>query len=266
MATRQPFGVGAVLSRSFASWISNFLPFTVLAALIYLPIELYTWYVLRDLDAITADDLWRWVMVVVPGGLILRVVLIGTLVYGVFRELQGRRATIAETVSVGLRRLLPVFGVAILLLLAVTAAGIPLFLVIGIMQSGNALGLVLLIPAAALFFSVLCRLWVSIPVAVVEKPGVMESLTRSAELTKGRRGSIFLILLLLGIFERVVDKILEITFPVDTIDDFPPLAWATVIALIEMAILQAITATVIYNDLRLEKEGVGIEELAQVFD
>ena len=93
MATREPFSVGAVLSRSFSSWFGNFVPFSVLGALVYLPVGIYTWLIFRDLDGVALEDLQRWETIVIFGGLLLKVVLTGALVYGVFRQLRGKRAT-----------------------------------------------------------------------------------------------------------------------------------------------------------------------------
>ncbi|EZP50057.1 hypothetical protein [Sphingomonas sp. RIT328] len=110
---------------------------------------------------------------------VLWLVASGALVQAAVAHDQGRRADLAETLQVGVRRFLPLFAVYLLFLLGVWAASI-LLLVPGIM---------------------LAVMWsVSLPVIVAERPGVFGAFGRSRHLTKGARWHVFGILLLALVF------------------------------------------------------------------
>ena len=122
------------------------------------------------------------------------------------------------------------------------------------------LGLVALIIPGII---IACMLWVAVPVAVVEGVGVGGALSRSAKLTKGERGSIFLIMLLLGLVGMGAGIVLGIVVGVANIE---LLDWSATLIAIVLGVLQSVAIAVGYYDLRLSKEGVGIADLVAVFE
>jgi hypothetical protein len=107
-------------------------------------------------------------------------------------------------------------------------------------------------------------LWVVIPAAVVERPGVFPSLSRSAALTKGHRWQVFGILLLIGVVYIVASFIVPRIFAAIGGPVLAQLAqWIVTAA---YTAFSAVVTAVGYCTLRLAKEGVGIEEIAKVFD
>ncbi|MHC4931810.1 MAG: hypothetical protein ACYTGV_06435, partial [Planctomycetota bacterium] len=142
-------------------------------------------------------------------------------------------------IGVGLARLLPVVAVGIIGGLVIFA-GLVAFVVPGIILA--------------------CMFYVAIPVAVVEKPGIIQSLKRSAALASGQKGSIFGIALLLGFIQRVVQAIVDGATPMEL--------WAVLLSFaVAMAFiaLQSVAMGVAYYRLRESKEGVSIDELVRVF-
>lgn len=111
--------------------------------------------------------------------------------------------------------------------------------------------------------------WVAVPVAVLERPGAVASLRRSAELTKGFRWRIFA--LFLGFLLAVVGGgvlIFGIGLSADlgavAVDSISIVAgWILSAAFMAT---QAVLVAVSYYQLRVVKEGVGIDEIAAVFD
>jgi hypothetical protein len=114
---------------------------------------------------------------------------------------------------------------------------------------------------------ILLTMWaIALPANTVERTGVLESLSRSRELTRGRRWRVFgtIIIpilismattwLLIGIFGglRVIGS-----------PTFQLVSWA--VHAIEQAFSVCVFATLYYY-LRREKEGVDIEQVAAVFD
>ncbi|MHC4224040.1 MAG: hypothetical protein ACYSUN_08625, partial [Planctomycetota bacterium] len=140
----------------------------------------------------------------------------------------------------GLSRLFPVQGVGILGGLAILA------------------GFMMLVIPGIIFT---CMLYVAIPVAVVEKPGVFASLKRSAELTNGNKGSIFGIALVLGFLQQIGQTIVDKATPEETWA-----IWVVLAVSFAFGALQSVAMGVSYYRLRESKEGVSIDELVKVFE
>lgn len=253
------FSVGSVLGRSLEIYGRNFLPFLLLSAVLHVPFMIYDWSsiprvsvedvhrmsfeekleYLKDAQA-AEGDMWR--------GLILRglqalvgMVLTSALVYGVFQQLRGKHAGVGECVSRGFRSLLSVLAVGIV-------AGVII-----------ALGLVLLIVPGIIL---MCMYWVAVPCAVIEKAGVGSALSRSATLTKGRRWAILGIVIIPGLIVGAVGFI-----GIRMFGDSPSSLFFFVSAMtVLIAPWQSVCQAVGYHDLRAEKEGINVEQLAAVFD
>lgn len=236
------FSVGSVLSQGFAIFFQNFVPFMLLAVVVFSPLILYTAWVdfsPENPDLIEAVETWSVMLMVL--GVPLAMILNAALVYGTFRQLRGDPAPIGAALGQGIARALPVLGVAILSTVCIM------------------LGFVLLIIPGLI---VMTALWVAIPVAVVEKPGIVASLKRSVDLTAGYRWSIFAIIFLVGAIERFATFIVE-NMGVSNIGIY--LGALLAIVAVVSAIDSVVTA-VGYHDLRVAKEGVDTEQIASVFD
>jgi len=241
----QPFNAGAVLSRSFSIWLKNLVPFTILTFLVYSPLILYTAVLLGGDLTLKQIETWDRVESLLGG--VLNLVATAALTYGTFQQLRGRHAGIGESIGVGLKRLFPVLGVGILAGLCIIGGAI-----------------LLIVPGIILA----CMLWVAVPVAVVEQPGVGASLKRSAELTKGSRWQVFGVILVLGVINWLIGYLLYSAFIKDatSIADVKTFMIVALLISIMLGALQAVASAVGYYDLRQSKEGVGIEELAKVFE
>ncbi len=160
--------------------------------------------------------------------------------YGAFQQMAGRSFSIGESLGVGFGRALPVLGVALLATLLISLAAI-LFVVPGMI--------------------VLCMFYVAVPVCVIEKPGITESLSRSALLTKGCRWQIF------GLFALVLVAGILVQFPMALVGRLTLLgalfhfSWEVL-----ATAFGAVLAAVVYHDLRVAKEGMDVDNLANVFD
>ena len=234
------FRVGDVLLRGLRILVHNVAPFGLLALAFTAPPFIYAWVSpVAEAGAPATGDIAIFLV-----NVLLTYLLTAALVYGTVRELRGSRASLAECVSRGLGLVFPVVGVAIVAGVA-TAVG----------------SLLLVIPGLI----VASMLWVAIPVAVVERPGVFASLRRSAELTKGKRWQVFGIIMIILLLAVVVASIMAAI--IDAATQSP-----TVVSLISWVVtalftaLSAVVSAVSYHDLRIAKEGVGTEQIAAVFD
>ena len=180
-------------------------------------------------------------------------VVTGAVTYGVFQELRGQRATIGETLSVGISRFLPILVVGILYGLAVT------------------LGLcALCIPG----FILLCMYYVATPATVVEEAGPFAAFGRSAELTDGNRWSILAIILVLGVLVGGLSFVVAFAAAalsgglsaVSVENAQAAVQLGTTLLKAPFAALQAIPPVIVYYDLRIGKEGADVEELVKVFE
>ncbi|MGA7239188.1 MAG: hypothetical protein WBY44_26135 [Bryobacteraceae bacterium] len=162
-------------------------------------------------------------------------------VYATFQDLRGREVNPVESFSRGLGRVVPAIATSILEALAV-AIGLVLFLAPG------------LIALAA--FSV------ALPICVVERAGPLRSLSRSAELTRGYWWPILGVALAIIIVSAVVGLAIRAALPASGLPATIA-AWAWNVF---VTAYSSVYAANLYHDLRAVKEGIGIQEIASVFD
>lgn len=244
---RSTFQVGGAVSKTFSAWISNLIPFTVLSALVYSPFLIWMW--LKFKGDFTAKDIQTWVYVSIFANLVLSQVVTGGITFGVVQHMRGKRAGIGACITVGLSRLFPVLVVGIL---------------VGVIVS---LGFAFLIIPGVIFWLMYS---VAVPVAVIEKPGITASLSRSASLTRGSRMPIFLTFLVLGVIAGVAYYALEvIMMPKEGggLSAVRTYLWVTkLFQVLVTGTLFAVASAVIYNELRVSREGAAVEDIAKVFD
>jgi hypothetical protein len=248
------FQLGTVIRAGFRVWFRNFAPFLLITLLVFSP--LLIWGVLTvqgepsiEVRAAQLERFSSWSQVLVP---LLDIVLSAALVYGVVMELSGQHASFARCLGTGLARFFPVLGVALLTMLAVIG------------------GLILLIVPA---FIVLCALYVTTQVAVLERPGVFGALARSRELTAGHRWELFAIVLGFVVLNFALTKLMEVSM-VDSAtlgeDNFHEVVrrvmYVDLARIVVTSSLSSVMSSAAYYYLRREKEGTSAGELARVFE
>jgi hypothetical protein len=252
------FTIGRVLETSFAVLARNIVPFGVLAlglGLLDVLAQYATGVVAsRAIRTVVSDHgtqvFWG---TYAPSSLLgiatfLASIVIGNLVtaaviYGVFQDLRGQRAGIGDCLSHGLAAILPVVIASVLFGLLV---GVGFIFVI--------------IPGVLVWLA----FWLYVPAIVVEKRGIIESLKRSGFLTKRRRWAAFGLWLVVVIASMVVSMLLT-TLSVSAIGA----TGTTVVMYVWQAVataFMAVMTAVSYYYLRVDKEGVAIDEIAAVFD
>lgn len=242
---RSAFSLGSALERGFVIYFRNIVTFSAIALLVIIPYILLL--VLISQGQIEVDQSLMTVVLLLLN-LLLTYLATAAIAYGTFKAMLGQRATIGDCLSRGLALVFPVLGVAILSAFAVL------------------LGLLLLIVPG---FIVLTMLWVAIPAVVVERPGVTRAMGRSAELTSGNRWRVFGIIVILMLINAASGMIVNAPFAAGGEQTLSSLAWnaglSGFLAAFQTA-LAAVMATVVYHDLRVAKEGIGVTDIARVFD
>jgi hypothetical protein len=242
--TTNDFSPGAVVSRTFAVWKGNVVSFSAVALAVQSPTIVLTavWdSVARRAGEEPSRALWML-------STLLGFIATGALTGGALRGVRGRRVRPGEMLKVGLRRIWMVLPVAV------------------VAQAAVLLGLVVLVvPGLAL----VAGLWVAVPAAVAERwKGTSDALSRSWELTKGRRWNV-LAVALVTLAVAFGFSLLGVT-ALDAAAEWG--ANHPFIAALEEAIealaagFVAVAAAVSYHELRASREGMDEAELAVVFD
>jgi hypothetical protein len=229
---------------SFRVYARNFIAFTLITAVLYIP--LIAWMLHASSSRIeTLNDALKQLAVVGGLSLFLNSFVTATLTFGVVKDLQGQRASIGACISTGFKRMLPALGVGLLAGLAMVGGFV-----------------LLLIPG----FIVMCMLYVSTPASVIEKPGVLGALRRSRDLTSGHKGGVFGILFMLWLIGWGISKIEAAAFTPTSVEDFRLSMYITMGIQVILGTLSSVVAAVAYYALRAEKEGTSANELAAVFE
>jgi hypothetical protein len=187
--------------------------------------------------------------------LITSAILQGTLIYATVQDLSGGKASIGDSLAVGLRNFLPLIGLTILLAIAVIF-GFILIIVPGIMM--------------------LCAWCVALPSLIADRTGIMGAFGRSAELTRGNRWRIFALFVLLWVVAVVLGVVFNVIGGVSTLGAGGPAAVVErmtsplfivllVIRTVITAVVGSTFAAVLYVELRKARELGGPQWLADIF-
>jgi hypothetical protein len=249
--TPAQFSMGRVIGRALGALGRNFVVCSLIAAIAFVPSVILAW-VLAWLTPQVADGPAPAATLASLGytpaflgnlfvTLALGLVLHGALVYGTITDIGGRRAGLAERLAAGLRAFLPLTRLSILTL------------------GGVMLGAVALVIPGIM----LATAWsVASPALVVGHAGVLGALSRSARLTKGKRGAIFALLVL---FVIVVVTLTAAARHLASLTIIPPGAKYIPIPIIifvltKISIFASLTSAVgvasLYEELLSTREGI----------
>lgn len=243
----QEFKIFRALGLGFQSWFRNFVPFMVLAAVLYAPVVV--WVSTLDFESMSSLDellerLFVWPIYMVSA---VAALLAPMLTYRVVQDLNGVKVSMLTSIRHGVRGIAPalILGAVLTVLAELPAGGL-----IGVIVS--------------------CIYFVAAPAAVAEKLGPLAAFSRSAELTRGRRPGIFGLTFLIGVLTMAL--ILAWIVPMLNDSDATFLADARTHALIVVGVIglvqmfSGIVAAVSYALLRRDKDGLSYEHLARVFE
>jgi hypothetical protein len=234
------FRIGKVFSKSLSIFFQNFFTFTIIAAVVALPMLLFA-----QTQPAAEPSLEDVAMIFAGVGVMLFLSPLATaiILHAAFQHMRGRPVQLMESVSGGLRRFIPLLGVMILYTL------------------GMSLGLLLLLIPGL----ILMVMWyVSVPACVVEGTGPVRSLGRSRELTKGYRWKIFALVIIVALFNVIGGNV--VTLLATSLGGLWGYFGATIIWQGIAGALGSVLIAVAYYYLRVAKEGVDVDQIASVFD
>jgi hypothetical protein len=249
------FTIGRTLSLSFGVLGRNIGPMALIAITIT-AIQSAIDYILTG-DATGGESSASSILAVVTYGLITAPVT-----YATFQDLRGAKVSMGELFSRGFSRAGRVvaasfaFGVVLAVPIGVVAmiggiAGVP--------------GFVLIAAGSIFALFIFVRWFILVPVQVMEVGGVGRGFTRAAELGRGRRWTLLaLMLVYLVMVAGIMFAMAAIGY---LAPDSPIVAGAMFVPVAAFSsVMGAILPATVYYLLRAEKEGVGIDEIARVFD
>lgn len=241
---RQPveFRIGEVIVRSWNTFSRHFLTFVLLVGIAELLPLVLTLYVTRKIDP--ANPMASGALVFANGlvSFVLSTCAHAIVVFAAFQDLRGRPVNAGESLRQGIGRLFPVI-IASLLTGLLVGVGVLLCLIPGLIA--------------------LTAMAVVVPACVVERMGPIESMSRSADLTSGHRWPILAVGVawLLTVF--IISLSIRAAMPSDQALPAQLLNWVWQVLQGSFA---AVYAAILYHDLRAVREGIGIDEIASVFD
>lgn len=248
-----PMEIGALLSLSFTTWLKT-MPTVVLAMAIFaLPFLFTGLYLPKLLEEQLRDSrsgiLTILIVTFVPVALsiIANQVYVGAIAFGAVESLRGRSCAPMHSLRVAFRRLLPLVGAAFLVGLAIFC------------------GLMALVIPGFILMSVLA---VAAPAVVCENRGAVDSLKRSAELTKGHRWTVFGALFVMGIVTGIIGAIIGFVAAFAFGGSIRSTVFDILVQVFGMFVgsVTSILYAVIYFALRRRKDGVEVDDIAKVFE
>jgi len=260
--------LGEVLDRTFTLYRENFLLFAGITALPYLLMLVFRFGVLlieRGKIAGTTPNLASpgmvgGILLGAVGGAFLLLLMTGiahaATITAVSDLYLGRPTSVRDAYSRAKGSILTVIAILVMSGLA-TLVGFLLLIIPGIYLA--------------------CRLAISVPVAIVEKESPVASMERSMELTKGYAGQMFLLLLLVGVLGWVVGMLFQFpamffTFTAVMAKQQPSIgvtAYTYVAEFVSQVLvgpIGTISASLMYYNLRVRKEGFDIQHLLSSLD
>ena len=243
----EQFKVFRAIGLSFKSWFRNFIPFTLIAAVLYSPVLIWLATLdlsqTRSLDELLNDVFVRPIYVLIG----LSALLAPLMTYRVIQELNGTKVSILTSIKYGLRGILP---------------GVFLAVITNVAQ---------LVPMGGIISAIItCIFFVAAPAAVAEKVGPIQAFSRSSELTSGRRWGIFGLTFLIGLM--LIGLLMVWIVPMFQSSEeqlMSSMKSSAIMLVVTMGIFQMFTGivqAVSYALLRMDKEGVSHDELAKVFE
>ena len=174
-------------------------------------------------------------------------VLQGALVHMTAADLSGRSVSASAGMTTGVRNFLPLLGIGFLMSLGIIF-GMIFFVVPGL---------------------ILAIVWsVTVPASIVERLTITSAFGRSRNLTRNNRWRILGLLLVLAIATFVIELVLGAIFGgLSVVSQASPIsALGQAIGSVFAGMIGASGVAVLYAELRRIKDGVGINDLAAVFD
>lgn len=258
VASGEPqFSISRSLSMTFGVLGRNFVPMMTIAVAVT-AVQSVIEFILSGGELLGGESSGSSILNILSYGFIT-----APLTYATFQDLRGTRVNLSGIMAGGFRSIGRVMGAAFAVgIVAVVAVLLAVFLYF----AAEFLGIIAGVAAGVFVLYIFVAWFPLVPVLVVEDIKFFAGFGRAAALSAGRRWGLLGLLLIYGVL------ILGITVVIITVIGFiaatvPLIGLVLMIPFLALySVLGAIMPAVVYYLLRAEKEGVGIDEIARVFD
>jgi len=234
------YSFARTLRRGLVAYAGHVVSFTVLAVLVYVPvIVLVALLLTRVIDDSRAAILGTTVLT-----LLVAQVVTAVLFHATTDALRSRPVSVWRSARVVLPRVTVVLGVGI---------SSAVLVVLG--------SLLLVVPGLI----AMTMVWVATPVAVLERRGVVDSLSRSWELVTGNGLKVFATIVIFWVIENLPELILRSRLEAHQVSFAIYFVVPLVVGLVVAPASACVTAAG-YHELRIAKEGGELDEIAAAFD
>ncbi|WP_299329415.1 hypothetical protein [Parasphingopyxis sp.] len=286
------FSFGKTVTDMFGVIGRNFLLLCGLALLLYgVPSALFTIFLFENMTSLFADAATAEAMpsafdafgafgtsfiVSTVGSIFISIFTQGAMIWAVLQDLDGKTPGFGGALNAGLRFFLVIFGITLIVYIALGAViALPAMLVFGIGAIGTAAILFLIVIIPLILFLMVIVL-VAVPAAIAEGIGPIGAVLRSIELTKGHRWKLFAMIIIYFFAATIISSAISgATMPfmmMGDIDPGSPFDGLTPIMAIQ-AFLGSLTLVIAYpaiaatyHNLRIAKEGLKQEDVADIFE
>lgn len=261
-ASQAPFLFGNVVGRGFSILFRNAVAFGTIAVVLMIPYAAVN--VLQATGYLPARTMGTVILEIIVG-FVLPLLLMAAIVFSAFQDMRGKRVSVGDAIAGGFQVIMPVVGTGITTGFAVLLAAGPAFFAAQIKMGGVQVLMALGLLAIPIFL--LTLFFVAIPACVVERQGVAKSIRRSVQLTRGERWRVLAVMAIVWLVGAGVLLVLgAFAFAAMQAGSVlgPPVLLSLAAAFYYA--LNAAMATVAYHDLRIDKEGIGTDVVAGVFD
>lgn len=243
------YTVFGCIRQSLSVWARNLASIAILGLIFFSPLIIYTVNEVMEVrahGALSEDRGTWWVIVLMFATYAADQFLAAPIIYGVVQELNGTHAGVGACVWQGLKRFFPVFFTVFLLYWCVLFGAYPFVFPAFVLATG---------------------LYVAVPAAVCERPGVMGTLTRSFALTEGSRMRIFgLMILFWGLRIGAIIGAMSVIDPQGDSGKIQGVLVAVLAINFVFGTIGAVMQGVTYSRLRQIKDGVSTADLAKIFE
>lgn len=259
--THAKLSIFSVLGRTFSIIIENPLVFLSLALIGALP-SMLMWLAMPSMSHLNPS--YGKIIPILLFSLVVAATIMGAISYAAFQAADDIPCSIGEALSASFAKILSLIMIGLLVFFLI-CGGTMLIVATGI---GKSFGVGVLIGMGIVFF---CMAAVCIPACVLEDLGPLASLNRSAELTKGNRLYILLLLIIVLVGGFLVNVLTGLLGGILGYvgGDIPGLL-LTIIATISSILVNAYSYTllgVVYYDLyAFETGSTGLGAATAVFD
>lgn len=285
------FSFGSTVSDIFGIIGRNFLLLSGLALLLYgVPSALFSIFFMNNIMSLVGDPtignaanpfdflgmIGTGFILATIGSIIISIFTQGAMIWVSLKDLNGEKSTFGEAMGAGVRFFLPILGITLIIyILMGVIVALPFLLAFNIGAIGTAVLLFLFVILPLVFFGMVVLFW-SVPAAVGEGIGPIAALGRSVFLSAGHRWKLFAMLLIFGFAALIVSSAISgVTMPFMMAGDINPdapfdglmpvMAIQSLLSSLTLVLgYPAIAAT--YHNLRVSKEGLRQEQVADIFE